>query len=89
MKCENCGKESILPIVLTFDYYFNKCPKCLRTDIVGLSYNFCSLKCLYEWITQNDIVEKGFECPICKGEKGFKDCKYCKGMGYIKDSIID
>ena len=80
INCTNCGKEGCSPENMLVDgdnskYYYafpqihitryeKRCKSCGHTGQDEISYHFCSLNCLREWLNKN---KDGLPCQYCEG----------------------
>ena len=90
--CEQCEKECLFEINLTFTYWQDTCDSCRHSQYHEWKYWFCNLDCLAKWTKEN---EEGFPCQNCRHTGfnfGFEQngtCQICKGTKRVKSKVFN
>lgn len=94
--CDQCDKKGRFDIHFQFEYKTDTCGKCHHTETNKWQYFFCDVACMFTWLKQNEIEEKGFPCQNCFSFEtqeatgylaGFESnglCPTCQGSKRVK-----
>jgi hypothetical protein len=99
IRCTHCNEEGMHSLHLKFDHYYAQCGECSKSDVWSWKYWFCNSECMFTWLQEKEIEEKGFPCQSCwnyeeEGPTGFTGgfksngvCRMCKGTKRVKERV--
>lgn len=98
--CRGCGKAGEFDVKVTFTTGRKGCGSCGHQKQNEWTFHFCILNCMIEWMTRNQVAERGFPCGDCvdyrTGESsgyahGFEEngrCATCKGEKTVRGRLV-
>ncbi len=94
--CNNCDKSGLFKFTLKYEFTRSHCEKCNHMDRETWEYYFCNQDCMFQWLKDNEIEEKGLPCRRCidwdtnipTGWDGGIErngiCTHCNGIKRVK-----
>ncbi len=63
--CTQCDKEGLFELCIEYEFTIDCCKTCHHRRSEKWSYWFCNHACMFQWLRDNKIEEKGFHCRWC------------------------
>lgn len=94
IRCSFCGGTGSFPLLLRYSSREFSCVHCRTIKERSSDSYFCNLECMFNWIKEVKVEERGLPCRRCNGTGfnwGFEQngvCEECKGTLGIKPKVM-